>query len=158
MYAVLCHPAGAGVRSFVGEAGRSTTVESGQVYARTVVYRCCLSIDDPCVYVDGQREDQSALACWSLLPRGLRRDVFEPGGTEYGYETRAREARRDHDGRLVSGVVVWKQAGGLLVRVLRVKQFVAAREVVRWNCGGIVGRGGDPRIPDANRKTLDGQG
>jgi len=59
---------------------------------------------------------------------------------------------------LVSRVVVRKQAGGLLVRVLRGKQFVAASEVVRRYRGGIVGRRSDPGIPDANRETLDGQG
>src|SRR5690242_5480734 len=106
-------------------------------YSRTAIHRCCILVDDSGVYVDGEWTNQSAMARWALLPRGLRRDVFESGGTEYGDEARAIEAGRDHDGRLVSGVVVWQQAGGILVRVLCLEQSDAACEVVRRNRGGI---------------------
>lgn len=83
--------------------------------------------------------------------------MFESGGIEYGDEACAAEARRDHDGRLVFGVVVWKQTGGILVRLLRREQSDAAREAVWRDCGRSVGRGGNPGALDTDCETTDGQ-
>ena len=78
----------------LGESQRSSAVEPGQVYSWPAVYRPGLPAHDTCVDVDGSGQDQSDVAGRSLLPGGLRRDVFEPGRTEYRDETFAGETGR----------------------------------------------------------------
>src|SRR6185295_18347993 len=97
----FCDHANADLYNALAAIERSSTIESGEVHDGPDLHRPGVLFDDSRGNADGAGKNQFLVACCSLLPRSLRRDVFEPRWTEHRHQISAAKARRNNDGSVV---------------------------------------------------------
>src|SRR5438067_11396699 len=104
----LCNHAGSRLCVHLATNGRPPAVESGKVRIRIVLCRDCFCGDHACRQPDWCGTRLAALAAGCVLHSNCRRDVPEPGWSEYYYQAIALQNGWLDDGRVVSVNFSWE--------------------------------------------------